>query len=48
MRKWTASSKRWQSRPDEKTVLFPEKREKEIILRHIFKKSETSSLKTVH
>jgi hypothetical protein len=30
--------KRWQGRPDEKTVLFPEKREKEIILRHIFKK----------
>ena len=29
--------KRWQSRPNEKIVLFPEKREKEIILRHIFK-----------
>jgi len=28
--------KRWQSRPNEKIVLFPEKREKEIILRHIF------------
>ena len=30
--------KRWQSRPNEKIVLFPEKREKEITLRHIFKK----------
>ena len=38
MRKRTASSKSWQSRPNEKIVLFPEKREKEIILRHIFKK----------
>ena len=28
--------KRWQSRPNEKIVLFPEKREKEITLRNIF------------
>ncbi len=40
--------KSWQSRPNEKIVLFPEKREKEIILRHIFKKKWNFFSKTVH
>jgi hypothetical protein len=37
--------KRWQSRPNEKIVLFPEKREKKLYWDTFLRKSETSSLK---